>query len=461
MLEKGSELELTIDSMSHGSAGIARHDGFAIFLDNVCPGDKVLAEVYDHRKSFAMAKIKDLLEPSSAREPEPKCKLHKVCGGCQWQQINYKKQLEYKRKNIVDLFTKEAISGFEPSMISPALGMEGDGPWSYRNKVIFPVDTVKSNGRLKAGYYVKNTHDLINIKHCPIQYSIFDEVMEQIKEFCSKHGIAKPLLRHIALRANHDQSELLITFIVRRKEFKNKLSSKVMPSKAFKDIARLLSKKFPQLKGVSLNFNDFSTNVILGELTETIAGQGYITDEVNGIKFKISPTSFFQVNNQQAAKLMEKVYEFSDLSDGDTVLDAYAGIGTFSIFLAKKKNIKLTAVEVIKSAVEDGKSNAELNSVERIEYHCSKLEDFADKFESDQFKTLVVNPPRKGCTNKVLDSFGKISPERIVYVSCNPATLARDIKYMEQFGFKLEKLQPIDLFPHTYHIESVALLNAR
>lgn len=464
-MHRGEKLDLEIGGMSHGSYAIARTDTVPVFVDNVCPGDKITAEVYDLRPRFAFAHVIDINENSEYREIEPKCKLHKVCGGCQWQHIKYEQQLEYKRKNVIDLMVNSKI--IDPSwrenyyqddeLIKPAIGMN-DKPWNYRNKVVYPVGT-KSTGRLVAGYYKKNTHDLINIKHCPIQYELFDEIMAEAKECLSDLHVQKPPLRHIALRANHDQSQVLLTFIA-RSEWEAKHPKKNLASfrQKLSKAAQHLLTKFSQIKGVAVNFNDQSTNVIWSHKTETLIGEPYIIDEINGVKFRISPTSFFQINNLQAAKLIETVSDFAELNADARVLDAYAGTGTFALSLAAKSQAKVTAVEIVESAVNDGKENCKLNDIDTVDFRLGKVEDHVKEFKNGDFDLSIINPPRRGSTNEVLDALGEIAANKIIYVSCNPATLARDIKYLEQYGYKLNKLQPVDLFPHTFHIESVALL---
>ncbi len=480
---KGQKLELEIESMSHGAHGIARNGSkIPIFIENTCPGDKLFAEVYDDRRTFAFASIQELIKASESRNANPKCPLHKVCGGCQWQQIDYKKQLESKRKNIIDLLVNEKVLDKswredykkDPSLIPEVLGM--DDPWNYRNKIVYPVGT-KENGRVVAGYYKRNSHDLINIKYCPVQYSVFDEIMAFVKEECSKNAIKKPWLRHIAMRANHDQSQILLTFIVRTKTpiYKNKIKQsgsgakkplrKASEEKTFmelkaklKKVAAIIKEKFPKIVGISSNYNDLSTNVILGQEMELILGESFMLDKLNDLSFKVSPTSFFQINNEQAEKLVDKVVEFADLKEGAKVLDAYSGTGSLALALAENSKAKVLGIEAVESSVKDARENAKLNKLESVDFKLSKLEDSISEIVKEKYDLLVTNPPRKGCTNKVLDAFGKIGSEKIVYVSCNPASLARDIKYLEQFGYSLKTLQPIDLFPHTYHIESVALL---
>lgn len=477
-----TELKLDIESMSHGPYGLAKlEDGQVVFLENTCPGDEVLAHIYDERKGFSFAHTSAFRKQSEDRNLNPPCKLHKICGGCQWQHVNYDKQLEFKRRNIIDLLVKEKIldeswrENYEQDLdlIAPAIGMEE--PWNYRNKIVYPVRTVPSSGRLKAGYFQHKSNELVNIKSCPIQYSVFDKIMEFIKNKCAQLEIGSPLLRHIQLRANLEQDQVLITFIVRKKELargKKKLD--------LQRLAKILKANFKSIRGVALNYNDMSTNTILGQETEVLVGQGYIMDSIDGIRYRLSPTSFFQVNNSQAKALIDSVLGFIDIDSctGNAVesadssqersqmriLDAYCGIGTFTLQIARRfPETMVHGMEIVESAIEDAKENARLNDISNIDFQLGKVEDLVEKYTEthdgqDSHSTIVANPPRKGCTSKVLEAFGKILPKQIIFVSCNPATLARDIKFMEKYGYGLKKLQPVDLFPHTFHVESVALL---
>lgn len=481
---------IKIEDLAYGPFAVA-HDlnGQVIFVENLCPGDIADLEIYDQRKNFAFAHAVSLKEASKLRDLEPRCKLHKICGSCQWQHISYENQLEYKRKNLIDIVSKSKID-FDASTIPNIIPMED--PWNYRNKVIYPVSTVPSTGRLQAGYFKRNSRELINIKFCPIQYSVFDQIMEAIKDLCSKNQITSKVLRHILLRSNYDHSEVLVSFIMRQQGFSDEMK------KAIGTISRRIAKDFPQVKTCTINYNDKSTNVILGERTEVILGEGFINEIFEGLKLKISTTSFFQVNSSQFAKIIGLISrhceERSDVAisnvepeittsstfatlrqtsrdDGEIrILDAYCGIGTISLALAKKfPNLEIIGVEEVPSAIDDAKQNALENNI-KAEFFCSTLEDWiATSSVSTSFRQTprndvivfdytIINPPRKGCTNKVLDVLAKIQSKKIFYVSCNPTTLVRDIKYLEQYGFKTQSLTGIDMFPHTYHVESLAVL---
>ena len=439
--------------MSHGAFAIAEIEsdedshGKKLFIENACPGDEVKYEIYDERKNLSYANITELVTASPLRAQNPKCKIHKICGSCQWQHIKYQEQLKLKKQNLLDLIQQSKIN-IEGLEIPDLIPMKD--PWNFRNKVIYPVDTVKSTGRLLAGYFKRNSNELINIKYCPIQYSIFDEIIERLKELCTENGISKQFLRHLLLRSNSNQKQILVCLIVREKELPKDKYLKL------KKTLKQISEDYPVIKTTSINYNDNSTNVIMGSKTEVVTGPGYIMENFKGLDLKISTESFFQVNTEQFGKIIDLLAEH--VQDQEKILDAYCGIGTISLSLAKlKTELEITGIEIIEAAVENAKLNAEHNQI-NAKYICSKLEDKIEEFTEENFDSVIINPPRKGCTNKVLDTLGKIKSEKIIYVSCNPATLTRDIKHLEGLGYKTSFLQSIDMFPHSFHFETVAIL---
>ncbi len=439
-----SAYKFKIDAMSNGPYAIAHNTEFGtVFIENACPGDLVQAEIYDQRKDFAFANLETVLESSSLRMAEPPCKIHKICGSCQWQHLDYIEQLKFKKENLIDLMSKIEFTGEVPDLI----GM--DSPWNYRNKIIYPVNVVKETGRVLAGYFKRNSNELINIKHCPIQYSIFDEIMDSLKETMSTRGYHPKLVRHIMMRSNLTNSEILVCVIVRskilNKEFKNKLKADL----------RKLQEKFKQIKTTVLNYNDLSTNVILGNESELITGEGFITESFGDIKLQISTTSFFQVNTLQFLKIIDLIKTF--INPKSKVLDLYCGIGTISLSLAKAfPELDITGIEVVASAIANAQANAQLNDIKSAKFIEGKVE---DKLTAEPgYDTVIINPPRKGCTNQVLDTIAAAQSPQLIYVSCNPATLTRDIKYLEQFGYKLKFIQSVDMFPHSFHFETVAIL---
>jgi 23S rRNA (uracil1939-C5)-methyltransferase len=434
--------------MSHGAFAITeQEDGKKLFVDNACPGDEIEYEVYNEHKSFSYANITELITESPLRAKDPKCKIHKVCGSCQWQHIDYQEQLKFKKQNLLDFIqhSKIDISNIEIADVIPM-----EDPWNYRNKVIYPVDTVPSTGRLMAGYFKRNSNELINVKHCPIQYSIFDEIIERVKDLCTENGIIKKFLRHILVRSNSNKKQILVCLIVRNKELEKENYLKLR--KTLKQI----SEEFSIIKSTSINYNDQSTNVILGSKSEVVTGKGYIIDNFGDLNLKISAESFYQVNTSQFSKIIDLIEPH--IKDGDKILDAYCGIGTISLSLAKRKaNLSITGIEIIKTAVENAQLNALDNAIEAVYIH-SKIEDNIEDFRNEDFDALIINPPRKGCTTKVLHNLGEIKSKKIIYVSCNPATLTRDIEYLQDFGYKTTYIQAIDMFPHSFHFETLAIL---
>lgn len=441
--------EYDIESMSHGAHAIAHDDGQVIFIENACPGDKVKAKVYDYRKDFSFAALEEVLSESELRAKDAKCKIHKICGSCQWQHIDYQEQLKQKKKNLEDLIRKTQIE-FDGE-IPDLLGMEE--PWNYRNKVTYPIKTVESTGRLQAGYFKRNSNELINVKYCPIQYSIFDEIIEKIKDECSERSITKRILRHIMVRSNHDQSEILVSLIIRKDGFGSHMQKQV------NELFDKLHKEFPQIVTTSINFNDNSTNVIMGNETELYFGKGYIVETLNDVEYEISTQSFFQVNTKQFKKILDLILQRVD--KGGKLLDAYCGAGTISLNLKKSQpGLEIIGIELVKAAIDNALANAKRNNLE-VDFKVGKVEDHITEYKNGDFDYVVVNPPRKGCNKSVISALGEIKAKEIIYVSCNPATITRDIKMLEDFGYKLDFIQGIDMFPHSFHFETLAFLTLK
>ncbi len=473
--------------MSFGLHAIATDpdSGIKVFIENACPGDELKAEIYDVQKDMAFANITEIISASPLREEDPRCKLHKICGSCQWQHIKYEEQLNFKKINLLDAFKLNKVklpcddyengesTENEARKQHQGISVKGlSNPWHFRNKVIYPVETVKSTGRLLAGYYKTKSNDLINIKHCPIQYSIFEELMEGIKELCSGEGVGTPLLRHVLLRSSYDENEVLVSFILRKKLFKAR------DRHAIKRIFDVILREFPEVKAATINYNDDSTNVILGEETELIAGdRDYIVDKLKDIEVKISTSSFFQINNEQFCNILESIKSFLKESRGENhenakngtatqgevsklkILDAYSGIGSISLSLAKafpEHNFK--SFELNNAAVINAIDNIQLNNLNNLEVELASAEEYFKEEENLDFDVIILNPPRKGCSNKILENISKSNARQIIYLSCNPSTLARDIKFLEGTGFKLKEIKAFDMFPHTFHLETLALL---
>ncbi len=485
MLVKGKQVELTIESLAPGGEGVSKDFDIPVFINKAAPGDRLLVEIYDNRRTFAKGKLLKVIEPGKERVESP-CKLFKVCGGCQWLHLSYEGQLNYK-KAIIEQALRH-IAGQEISdLCSHNIAATVPSPQQlhYRNKVNLPVRHPQESKRLLAGYFETNSHNLVNIKHCPIQPLLLDTVLEAIKELAEKCDIVaydektgKGLLRYIQMRFSEAQQNVLVTLVVncRANSIENHL----------KKLASELMVQIPSVVGVCANCNQEKGNRILGEETVCLAGQSYIEEILRtekadfpvplkeGLKFQLSPTSFFQVNTGQAVTLLDLIgQEVKDFIEAGrrgglcpalpptiNLLDAYAGVGSIALWLAPFVD-KVLAVEENAAAVKDGENNLKLNKINNVQFHPAKVEDFLPSLlkEGTAVSIAVLDPPRQGLNPAVIETIIKLAPPMIIYVSCNPATLARDLRMILPFhGYKVEKIIPIDLFPQTYHIESITVL---
>ena len=447
-------IDVKIESMAYDNSAIARYKDFIVFVDRGAPGDYVKADITTIRPNYARAKILEMHEFDPQYRIEPPCKIYKVCGGCQWQHLPYEKQLEQK-DFLMKQFT--AKLDLKEDVLKNIIGAESN-EWHYRNKVQYPVRTVESTGRLKAGYFEWHSNDLINIKYCPIQYSQFDEIVETVRELAPKYKIIAydgkkktGWLRHICLRLGVNTGEVLLTLVA--------INENLSKSQ---DFANEIMKKHPEIVGVCININTGTTNVIYGPKTKVLKGKGCINEEINDLKFKISATSFFQVNTPQATKLINVINDFTcrDAPPGhlyDCILDAYCGVGFLALSLAKQAK-KVIGIEEIKQAIDDARVSANFNNIDNITFINGKVENkIIDVLEKEHIDVVILDPPRAGCNKKILESILKVQPQKIIYVSCNPTTLVRDLEILKQ-SFNIKLIQPIDMFPHTYHVECVVLL---
>lgn len=488
-LSKGQRHTVTIESLAPGGEGVAKSLGPPVFINRVAPGDVVEIELFDVRKDFAKAKVHRLITPSKHRN-EPPCPVFKVCGGCQWQHLSYDYQLTAK-EDIVKQALKH-IGKLDSEIVKPIIGAQH--PLNYRNKAQFPVKHPHGSDRILAGYYRQDSHELVNIKHCPVQPEPMDHLLDLVKNICEEHGISaydershKGLLRHINIRHSFAHNKLLLTLVLNASassadDFQNlKCYDQVVGA------AQALKDAIPDLIGISINLNNQRGNKILGDLTFAIEGSDRIqeilrTEQADfpeklreGLKFDLSSSSFFQVNTEQAVKLLEQAYlPISQMNRKDLrIIDAYAGVGAISLWLSPLAS-KVIAIEEHPAAVNDGRQNAKLNEIENVEFREGKVEDVLIELRNEQahIDVIVVDPPRKGMSPEVVESLLWAEPELIVYVSCNPATLARDLKLLEEgltkttesedkqvfVGYKTKQVQPVDLFPQTFHVESVSIL---
>ncbi|MED4860222.1 23S rRNA (uracil(1939)-C(5))-methyltransferase RlmD [Bacillus atrophaeus] len=449
-VEKNEYYDVTFEDLTHEGAGVAKVQGFPIFVPNALPEEKAQIKVTRVKKGFAFGRLIEMKEESPHRTDAP-CPIYKQCGGCQLQHMTYEGQLLFKQKQVKDVLERIGKLDLSNVTVHPTLGMED--PWNYRNKAQVPVG--EREGGLVAGFYQQRSHDIIDMSACLIQQSKNDEAVQVVKDICANYGVKayneerhKGWLRHIMVRYGVVTGEMMIVFITRTNDFPHK-------AKIIEDITA----QFPHVKSIVQNINQNKTNVIFGNETNVIWGEEYIYDLIGDVKFAISARSFYQVNPEQTKVLYDKALEYAQLKGEETVIDAYCGIGTISLFLAKQAK-KVYGVEIVPEAIEDAKRNAELNGITNAEFAVGEAETVIPKWyeEGITADTLVVDPPRKGCDEALLRTIVEMKPKRVVYVSCNPGTLARDLRVLEDGGYATREVQPVDMFPHTNHVECVALL---
>lgn len=445
-VKPGQQIQLRIETVSHQGEGVAKLDGYTVFVPYAAPGDLVIAEVVSAKKDYARAIIRDIQQPG--QRVESKCQWYRECGGCNLQHLDYQDQLKVKTEMVKTTLLR--IGGIDPSIVRP---IQPTRPWNYRNKLQAPVGLYR--GELAAGMYKPRSHDLVPVVDCAIQHQPNNAVAQEIAQVAREMGIApwneethQGILRHVVVRHSELTKQTLATLVVsildfpRREEFLNRLRERIQ------DVHSLV-----------LNENPRPINVILGDREEVIWGPGYITDTIGGLQFKISSRSFWQVNPEGTKKIYDKVKEYSQLTGKEVVLDIYCGTGSIGLYLAKGAG-KIIGIESNPSAVRDAQDNACLNGIANAEFHVGRAEDVLPKMVADLAADVVIlDPPRKGCDAALLEAVVKVHPKRIVYVSCNLATLARDLKILEEKGYLAQEVQPIDMFPHTNHVECVTLMS--
>ena len=436
-----------IEGFSNLGYGIARNDGMVIFVENTCPEDIVKIERTKNCKNYAYAKVLEIIKPSAHRT-EPFCPMQKVCGSCQIQFIDYEYQLELKRQIVQDAMRK--IGGINIEIPKPVPSPKIK---SYRHKVQYPI-TQKPSGRLIAGYYKPRSHECVNIKYCPIQPEICDKIIEFIREKAPEFNITGyderthgGQLRHVVIRYSEYSKENLVTLVINSKKI----------SENIKNFAEAIYNNFEQTTGICINLNTQRSNIILGKVTECVCGKDYIEEKILDKIFKIGADTFFQVNPLSAENIFKYVKDEVAKYNNPTVLDAYAGIAAFGITVSDV-SLKVTSVEENKVSVEKAKEVLKTNNINNVELFAQDTEKYLKSIRK-KFDITILDPPRKGCTKGVLDETLAHTKSKIIYVSCNPATLARDLKYLREKGCKVESIQPFDMFCHTYHIENVSFIS--
>lgn len=447
MLEKDKKYNCEIVDIGEGGVGIGKHNGFTVFVDGALLGEEVSVKITKSKKNYAQGVISKIIKKSPFRVERVCSKKYSNCGGCQIQELDYKKQLDMKTNKVEEDLRR--IGEIECEVL-PTIGMEN--PFRYRNKAQFPV--CLENDNLKIGFYRKKSHDVIDIDKCVIQHEKNDEVINIVREHILENKIeiydektGRGILRHIVTKIGYTTGELMVVLVATKDSIRNidSLIEKLKSVAGFKTLV--------------ININSKKTNVIMGRENIVKYGEGTIYDYIGNLKFEISPLSFFQVNPIQTEVLYNKALEFAQIGEDDKVFDIYCGIGTISLFLAQKAKM-VYGVEIVDAAINDAKKNAKLNGLDNTEFFVGKAEEVVPKLYKKGYRAdvVVVDPPRKGCEVEVLETIESMNPKRVVYVSCNPSTLARDLKWMTEKGWKVEKVQPVDMFPHSMHVESVVLL---
>ncbi|MEJ6949630.1 23S rRNA (uracil(1939)-C(5))-methyltransferase RlmD [Natronospora cellulosivora (SeqCode)] len=448
MLKKGDLIELELNDIANGGDCVGRYQGLAVFVAGGIPGEKVLTKISEKKKNYARGKLIKVIDTVDSRV-NPECPVFIECGGCHIQHINYKEQLLHKEKMVKDLL--ERIGGLENIEVESVIG--ADYEFAYRNKAQFPL-SINEEGKIVSGFYKQGTHQLVAHDDCQIQHPLINRIVNKTIDILNEYEISvynekkhRGFLRHLLVRVGVCTNQALLIIVSNGKKF------------SFgEEISQRIMAEIPELIGVLQNINMKNTNVIMGNETKLLAGQDYYLDYIGPTKYAISSRSFFQVNTIQAAKLYDKVLEYADLSGEETVLDAYCGIGSISLYLARDAK-KVIGIEVVEEAIKDANQNARLNGIDNCEFVTARVEDkLADYLSQGNLPDLIVfDPPRKGLDDSVVEAVLNALPDRIIYVSCNPATLARDLAKLKDI-YDVKKVQPVDMFPHTYHVETVVLL---
>ena len=466
MMQKNEIVKVKIEDIGVGGEGIGKVDGYTLFIKDAIIGDVVEAKVMKAKKNYGYARLMNVLTPSKDRVEEPVCPMARKCGGCQIQEMKYPAQLAFKESKVRGNLERigEVPGELLDQIMHPAVGMDGEGmqPFRYRNKAQFPIGTDK-DGRVIAGFYAGRTHSIIENTDCALGVEVNEEILNCILDFMEEFKIPaydevkhKGLVRHVLLRYGFKTDEIMVCLVI---------NGKTIPH-CHDLVGRL--RQIPGMTSITLSTNTAKTNVIMGDTIRLLWGQEFITDYIGEIKYQISPLSFYQVNPVQTEKLYGLALDYAGLTGNEAVWDLYCGIGTISLFLAKKAK-QVYGVEIVPQAIDDAKNNAKINDITNAEFYVGKAEEVLPEYYKEYEKThngetahadvIVVDPPRKGCEESLLQTIVDMQPEKVVYVSCDSATLARDVKFLRANGYELKDVTPVDQFPHTVHVETVVLLS--
>lgn len=447
-IKKNDRINLKIESCSANGSGVGRYNGMAIFVPATAVGDEITAHILKVKKSYAFAKVESVVTPSADRIA-PECPVYLKCGGCVFSHMTYDAEKKIKADHVAECFKR--IGGVSPEF-EPIIGGETDS--RYRNKAQYPVAI--ENGEVKTGFYSPHSHRVIHCPDCRLQPAEFEGILGVFADYIKENGVSvydetkhSGLLRHIYIRKGSASGEIMVCAVINGKKLPN-----------HQQLIDALINKEPSIKSIIININTKDTNVILGDKCVTLWGDDCITDILCGLRFRISPLSFYQVNRNQAERLYNKAAEYANLTGNETVMDLYCGAGTIGLSMASKAK-EIIGVEIVPEAVEDAKVNAEMNGVENARFICGDAAQAAEILKNEGVKpdVIILDPPRKGCSPDMLKTAAEMNPDRIVYVSCDPATLARDCGIFAELGYAAVKATPVDMFPRTGHVETVCLLS--
>ena len=448
-MKSGERYEIEITAFDHEGRGICRINGYTVFVENAVMGDQLLIELTKCNKNYGFGKIIQILTPSVHRG-KPNCLHYQKCGACQFMHIEYSFQLAMKKRIVADALSR--IGGFSHIAVNDVIGTKE--VFRYRNKSQFPV--INQNGRTKIGYYERNSHKAVNMTDCLVSNEAVSALLSIIRRFMDEKKIAAydeaahtGFIRHVFVRNSSEGRQIMAVIVI---------NGTALPHQ--EELVQALIRQIPNLKSIYLNINQSQTNLILGPKSILIYGNETITDTILGKKFSISPESFYQVNCEQTQVLYQTAIDMADIRSSDTVFDLYCGIGTISLCAAGLAK-EVIGVEYVNKAVLDAEKNAEINSIPNVRFYAGAAEQIVPELVSKGVRAdkVILDPPRKGAQPEVLEAIANAQPEQIVYVSCNPATLARDLKLLCERGFKLCEVQPVDMFPQTNHVETVVLLS--
>lgn len=463
-MQKNDIVKVKIEDMGIGGEGIGKVDGYTLFIKDALIGDVVEVKIMKAKKNYGYARLMNILTPSQYRVKEPVCPQARRCGGCQIQELVYEQQLKFKEEKVRGNLAR--IGGIPEEVLShimePIVGM--DEPFHYRNKAQFPIGTDKA-GNVVAGFYAGRTHSIIPNTNCVLGAEVNEKILKILLAFMKKYKISAydeqkhvGLVRHVLIRCGFSTKEIMVCVVINGDDLPHG-----------EELAKELS-AVGGMTSITLSINKEKTNVIMGDVIRALWGQSYITDYIGNIKYQISPLSFYQVNPVQTEKLYGLALEYAGLTGKETVWDLYCGIGTISLFLAQKAK-QVYGVEIVPQAIEDAKNNARINGIENAGFYVGRAEEVLPEYyrqyaqehggEKAHADVIVVDPPRKGCDETLLRTMADMQPDRIVYVSCDSATLARDVKFLRGCGYELVRGRAVDMFPQTVHVETVVLIQKK